>query len=150
MNKFILTTMLAAMTAAIPVMAQPGRDAGSQGSSRLDYLAGYLNLTDSQKSQAQTIFTAASTATATAQGQLDSARTALRDAWKANRADTELDRLGAALGAIEGQIAAIQAKAQAKFYALLTAEQKTKYDQLGNRGAGAGGGPGRRGFGRNQ
>lgn len=148
MNKFILTTMLAVMTAAIPMMAQPGRDSGTQGSSRLDYLAGYLSLTDSQKSQAQTIFTAASTATATAQGQLDSARTALRDAWKANRADTELDRLGAALGAIEGQIAAIQAKAQAKFYALLTAEQKTKYDQLGNRGAG--GGPGRRGFGRNQ
>lgn len=143
MNKFILTTMLAALTAAIPVTAQPVRDQGSQGPSRLDYLAGYLNLTDAQKSQAKTIFDAASTAITTAQGQLDAARTALRDAWKANRADTELDRLGAAVGVIDGQIAAINAKAQAKFYALLTAEQKTKYDQAGSRGAG---GPGRRGF----
>lgn len=150
MNKFILTTLLAAMTAAIPAMAQPTRDQGTQGSSRLDYLAGFLSLTDSQKSQAQTIFTAASTATATAQGQLDSARTALRDAWKANRADTELDRLGAAVGVIEGQIAAINAKAQAKFYALLTAEQKTKYDQISSRGPGGPGGPGRRGFGRGE
>ena len=43
---------------------------------------------------------------------------------------------------VQGQMAALNAKASAKFYVLLTAEQKTKYDALGNRGGG--GGPGRR------
>jgi Spy/CpxP family protein refolding chaperone len=130
----ILTMMLAAMTAAIPAAAQPAPSEASQrGGSRLDYLAGFLSLTDTQKTQAASIFEAAASATSTARGQLDAARSALSDAWKANRADAEIDRLGAALGAIEGQIAAINAKAQAKFYALLTAEQKAKYDAMGSR-----------------
>jgi hypothetical protein len=43
---------------------------------------------------------------------------------------------------VEGRLAGIHAKAFARIYALLTAEQKTKYDQLGTR-AGSGRGPGR-------
>ena len=56
----------------------------------------------------------------------------------------DLDRLSVAVGVIEGQLTAIRTKAFAKFYALLTAEQKTKYDSLGDRG------PGRGGFGRHE
>jgi Spy/CpxP family protein refolding chaperone len=78
------------------------------------------------------------------QGQATAARDALKAAIKANSSDSELDRLSAAAGVIEGQLTGIQAKASAKFYALLTADQKTKYDALGNRG----GGPGRNRFGR--
>jgi hypothetical protein len=49
--------------------------------------------------------------------------------------------LAAAVGVIEGQLLAIRAKAETKFYALLTADQKTKYDAFKER---SGGGPGRR------
>ncbi|MEZ5355873.1 MAG: Spy/CpxP family protein refolding chaperone [Bryobacteraceae bacterium] len=119
-------------------MAQgPGGPRGGRGN-RLDFLAGYLALTDAQKTQAQSIFDAASTASETARGQSEAARTALEAAVKANQSDAEIDRLAAAIGVIHGQVTAIQAKAQAKFYALLTAEQKTKYDALHDR---AGDGP---------
>ncbi len=138
-----IAASLAAVTfaVAVPVFAD---DVGRvPGSNRLDFLAGYLSLTDSQKSQAKTIFDAATTAAATADGQLTAAHDALTVAVKANRADSELDRLAAAVGMIHGQLEAMRAKALAKFYALLTAEQKTKYDAMGNRqGRGAGrGGP---------
>ena len=103
---------------------------------RLDYLAGYLSLTDEQKAQAKTIFDAAAAATETARGQLDGAHTALQTAVKANAIDAEIERLAAAIGVIQGQVTGIQAKAQAKFYALLTADQKAKYDA---RGGGRGG-----------
>lgn len=150
MTKFLLTTFLAALTAAIPAMAQGPREAGSPGGPRLGYLSGYLNLTDTQKTQAKAIFEAAATAATASRGQLDAAQTALRDAWKANASENELDRLGAAVGTVQGQLAGINAKAQAKFYALLTAEQKTKYDELANRTGGGRGGPGRRGAARHR
>lgn len=132
----------AAILAALPILAQGPRRGGGPGGGRLGFLAGYLSLTDSQKQQAQAIFDAAGAASETARGQLTSARDALRSAVKANQGDTALDRLAAAVGVIEGQLAAIQAKAEASFYALLTAEQKTKYDQRGAGGAGRGPGAG--------
>jgi Spy/CpxP family protein refolding chaperone len=136
-RRFLITTLTT--IAALPILAQGPRrfEGGPRG---LDFLAGYLTLTESQKTQAQTIFDAANTASETARGQLTSAREALQVAVKANRADTELDRLAAAVGTVEGQLAGIQAKASAKFYNLLTPEQKTKYDQLRTRS----GPPGRR------
>lgn len=141
-----LAILTLTVLAALPVLAQPGPGMRGGGGNRLDYLAGYLSLTDAQKTQAQAIFDAAAAATETARGQLDSARTALTTAVKANASDAEIDRLSAAIGVIHGQVTAIQAKAQAKFYALLTAEQKTKYDARGGgMGQGAGGPRGRRG-----
>ena len=136
LNRRLLTAALI-MAAALPMMAQGRRGRGNS----LDYLAGYLSLTDTQKAQAKTIFDAAETATATAHGVLTSAKDALKAAVKANRADSEFDRLAAAVGVVEGQLAGIRAKADAKFYALLTAEQKTKFDALqANRSAGGPGG----------
>ena len=136
-----LTILTLTILAALPLMAQPGMRGGFGGGNRLDYLAGYLSLTDAQKAQAKTIFDAAAAATETARGQSDVARTALNTAVKANASDAELDRLSAAVGVIQGQITAIQAKAQAKFYALLTAEQKAKYDARGSGGPGGPRGP---------
>ena len=125
MNRRIITAALMLM-AALPMAAQGPRSRGNS----LDFLAGYLSLTEAQKTQAKTIFDAAETASETARGSLTAARTALNTAVKANASDAELDRLSAAIGVIYGQLTAIQAKASAKFYALLTAEQKTKYDAL--------------------
>lgn len=121
-----------AILSTLPILAQGRRPFGG-GTARLDFLAGYLGLSDSQKQQAQAIFDAENQASQAALGQLTSARDALRQAVKAGQSDAELDRLGAAVGAIEGQLAGIHAKAEAKFYALLTAEQKQKYDQRGSR-----------------
>ncbi len=136
MNRRLLTATMM-MVAALPILAQGPRGRGNS----LDYLAGYLSLTDTQKTAAKAIFDAADTASETARGQMTSARDALTAAVKANKADTELDRLAAAVGVIDGQFAGIRAKAEAKFYALLTAEQKTKYDALQTaRGPGGPGG----------
>lgn len=131
LNRRLLTAALM-LAASFSMMAQGPRGRGDS----LDYLAGYLTLTDAQKTQAKTIFDAAQTAGESARGSLTAAEEALRTAVKANRADSELDRLAAAIGVIQGQMAGIRAKADAKFYALLTAEQKTKFDALqASRGA---------------
>ena len=139
MKRFLMTLTLAALT-IVPSMAQgpgprmeggPGHPPSSTG--RLDYLAGYLGLSDAQKQQATAIFAAAETASQTLSGSLTSAREALNTGVKANASDTELDRLSAAVGAIEGQLTAVRAKASAKFYGLLTAEQKAKYDTFSER-----------------
>ena len=114
----------------VPVLAQRGTGPGN----RLDFLTGYLSLTDSQKTQAQAIFDAAHTDSQAAMGQMTGARDALKQAIKDGKPDPTLDQLAAAVGVISGQIAGIEAKAQSKFYALLTTEQKAKYDQLGDRG----------------
>lgn len=138
-----MISSLAAMTLITAAWAQTTTPA-SGANRRLEFLAGYLSLTDAQKTQAQAIFDAAESAATTAAGSLTSAQTALRTAIKANAADAELERLSAAIGVIQGQITAIRAKADAKFYALLTAEQKTKYDALGQGSGGSGGGKGPR------
>ena len=135
-RRFLVAAL--AIASALPTFAQEGRPFG--GARRLDFLAGYLGLSDSQKTQAKAIFDAAEQAAQTALGQLASARDALRQAVKANKPDAELDRLAAAVGTLEGQLAAIHAKANARFYALLTTEQKQKYDEVGDRR-----GPGQRG-----
>lgn len=139
-RRFLVAAM--AVFTAVPMFAQGGPGTGSGGatggSRRLDFLAGYLSLTDAQKTQAKTIFDAADAALETSRGQMTAAQTALRTAIKANAADAELDRLSAAIGAVHAQMTAINAKAQTKFYALLTAEQKAKFDQLGDR-SGTGG-----------
>lgn len=139
-RRLLLTAITAAF--ALPLAAQT--PPSGTGSGRLNFLAGYLSLTDAQKTQAQAIFTAADTAAQTANGALSAARTALNAVIKTNPPDAEVDRLAAAVGVIEGQLAAIRTKASAKFYALLTAEQKAKYDALLANGGGDGGGPGRR------
>jgi len=128
-----------ALLTALPVLSQGFR--GGPGN-RLEYLTGYLSLTETQQAQAKTLFDAAAAANETARGQMTAAQDALTAAVKANRADAELDRLAAAVGVIQGQMAGINAKSSAKFYALLTTEQKTKYDAIGNRGGGGPGGGG--------
>ena len=131
------TVAMAGLLALAAASAQPNRG----GTSRLDYLTGYLSLTDAQVAQAKTIFEAEATATTTARGQLDTAQTALTDAVKAAKADSELDRLAAAAGVISGNLSAIHAKATVKFAAILTAAQKEKFfamqDRQGGRPLGA-------------
>jgi Spy/CpxP family protein refolding chaperone len=139
-NLMTVTAALGLALFALPAAAQGprmmgrGGPGGFDGSRRLDFLAGYLSLTETQKTQAKTIFDSAATASETARGSLTGAHEAVRAAVKAGSPDAEIDRLAAAVGTIQGQLVAINAKAEKAFYAILTAEQKTKYDSLRERG----------------
>ena len=112
---------------------------------RVNRLAAELSLTDAQKTSALSIFTTAYTNEQTIQTNLQTARTSLRDAVKANNGAT-IDQLSTTIGTATGQLSAIEAKAEAAFYAILTADQKAIYDAhpRGGRGFGPGGpgGPG--------
>jgi len=105
----------------------------------LDFLATFLGLTDSQKDQAKAIFDASMQASQPLRDQLRQAHQALRSASQSGKSDAEIDQLAATVGTLTGQTAAIEAKAQAKFYALLTPDQKDKLGKLPERGPG---GPG--------
>ena len=109
---------------------------------RVNHLASLLNLTDAQKTSAIGIFTTAYTSAQTIQTNLQTNRDALSAAIKKN--DTaSIDQLSTASGALDGQLTAINSKAEAAFYALLTADQKTLYDAAPHGGPGGGfGGPG--------
>lgn len=101
-----------------------------------------LTLTTAQATQATTIFTNALTAVTPLQTTLNTDRTSLQAAIKTNSTAT-IDQLATSIGALTGQIIAIQNKADAAFYAILTTAQQTTLDSSG--GFGGRGGPG--GFG---
>ena len=131
--------LLALAAVSVPLATAQSQHGTSRGSgTRLEYLTGYLTLTDAQVAQAKTIFEAESAANETARGQQQSAQTALSDAVKASKSDAEIDRLAAASGAVSASIAAIHAKTTIKFVALLTPAQKEKYFTLADRQSGGG------------
>jgi Spy/CpxP family protein refolding chaperone len=139
-----LGTLLAASA-----MAQRPFDAGGPGTppdpatmvaNQVARLTALLTLTTAQASQATTIFTNAQTAIGPLQTTLRTDRTALHTAVQSNSTST-IDSLATSIGTLTSQILAIQSKAEAAFYAILTADQKTKLDAAGGRG-GFGGGPG--------
>ena len=102
---------------------------------QVSFLTTLLTLTTGQVTQATTIFTTAINAITPLQTSIATARTSLAAAVKSNATAT-IDQLSTTIGTLTGQITAIDNKADAAFYALLTADQKTKLDQLGADGFG--------------
>lgn len=100
-------------------------------------LTSLLTLTTAQATQAATIFTNALNAVAPIETTLSGYHTSLQAAVKTNSTSV-IDNLSAQIGTAHGQITAIQNKADAAFYALLTADQKAKLDAANN-GFGGGG-----------
>jgi Spy/CpxP family protein refolding chaperone len=88
-----------------------------------------LNLTYAQKAQAKTINQQAKTAAEPLREQLQQNRQSLATAVKSNDA-AQIQSLAAAQGALQGQILAIRATAQAKFYAILTPDQQATAAQM--------------------
>ena len=109
-----------------------------------------LTLTTAQQAQATTIFTNALTAITPLQANEATARQALPAAVKGDATST-IDTLTSTIGSLSGQIMAIQNKADAAFYAILTSDQQTTLGQTnflngpGPGGFGPGPGPGGRG-----
>jgi Spy/CpxP family protein refolding chaperone len=109
---------------------------------RVNQLATLLSLTDAQKSQALTIYTNAYTAEQTLMTTLRTTQQNLSAAVKSNNT-ASIDQLAATIGSLDGQRIAVDSKADAAFYALLTSDQQAKYDALprgpgGPRGGGIG------------
>ena len=105
-------------------------DAATVVQRQVAFLTTLLTLTTGQVTQATTIFTAAINAITPLQTNIGTARTSLAAAIKSNATAT-IDQLSINIGTLTGQITAIDSKADAAFYALLTADQKAKLDQLG-------------------
>jgi len=112
-----------------------------------------LDLTSSQQSQATTLFTTEQTALASVRSSMQTARTALKTAITSDDTAT-IATEAAQIGTLTGQEVQAQATASAAFYAILTADQQSKYETLGPLGGPGGpggpggfGGPGPRGIG---
>lgn len=146
---FMSGAALNAQRPAFPFDANAGSLGSAQNSAdaiarRVQFLTTLLTLTDSQVSQATTIFTNEAAAVSAIQTNLDTARTSLKTAIQGN-STAQIDQLSSQIGTYQGQLIAADSKAEAAFYAMLTTDQKTKYDAIGGGGHGGPGGPG--GFG---
>jgi Spy/CpxP family protein refolding chaperone len=113
-----------------PEPGNPGRDPQVRRERRTDFLARRLNLSDSQKQQAASIFDAAEETSKKLREDLKQAQEGLSKAVKTRATDEQIDQLARTVGTLVGQLAAIQTKASAKFRALLTEEQRQKFDQF--------------------
>jgi Spy/CpxP family protein refolding chaperone len=144
MNKLICLTTL---TAGLALGQGPGGFPGFPGfpggnpptaqqaqERRLQFLTDYLGLTTTQRAQAEAIFNNQRSAVAPLVQQLQPLRDILAAGAKAQRTNAEIDETAAQLGAVTGQITAIQVKAEADFYRILTPEQQQKLDRLHEEG----------------
>ncbi len=144
-KRMLSTSALVLGLATATVVAQGPR--GGEGRS-MGRVASELNLTDSQKQTAQTIFQEAAAASRATLDSLRTARESMEAAIKANKGDNELQSNAMEEGRLMGDLALVRARAAAKFYAMLTAEQKLKADKLPMGMLGFGGPGGERGRGR--
>ena len=112
---------------------------------RVDSLSNLLTLTDSQKQQATTIFTAAANAETSVHTNLKTAHDSLTAAVNKNDL-ASIDQISTTIGNLTAQQTSIEAKANAAFYQILTPDQQTKFAQIEQRGP-FGRGPGPAGFG---
>jgi Spy/CpxP family protein refolding chaperone len=88
-----------------------------------------LNLTPAQSQQSKTIFDAAKQKAEPIRQEMRQNREALLAAVKAN-STSQIERLSSHQGELQGKALAIRSEAMAKFYAILTPEQRTKADQM--------------------
>jgi Spy/CpxP family protein refolding chaperone len=110
-------------------------------SHQVSRLTKLLDLTAAQQTQATSIFTTEQNALATVRTSMHTAHTALETAIKAND-PAGISTQSAAIGTLTAQEVQAQGTADAAFYAILMADQQSKYDTLGPRGPGGFGGPG--------
>lgn len=102
-----------------------------------------LDLNSTQQASATTIFTTEQSTLATLRTSMQTARTALQTAITSDDTTT-IGTESTQIGTLTAQEVLAQASASAAFYAILTADQQSKYSTLGPLGGGPGGfgGPG--------
>jgi Spy/CpxP family protein refolding chaperone len=134
MRRNLLGLAVVAALAAGAVLAQTGQAGLGKGRAGLganlrQRVIKALNLTADQKTQAKAIFQAAKTAGAPIRTQLQTARQDMAAAIKAGDSG-KIQSIATAAGPLQAQLMANRADAMAKFYAILTPDQKTKLDQM--------------------
>jgi Spy/CpxP family protein refolding chaperone len=139
-TKLLLTSVFATVAFAQTPGTPP--DPAKFVQRRIEHLTSELSLTTAQQQQATTIFTNAATGAAALRDGSTTARQSLSAAVKANDT-TGIDLASTTIGNLTGQLTAINAKADAAFYQILTPDQQTKFNSL--RGSGGPGGFGGRG-----
>jgi Spy/CpxP family protein refolding chaperone len=146
---FLSGMMFAQAPSGPPATGGTAPDPATRIADQVSRLTTLLDLTPAQATQETSILTAAQSATSSLQTTLDTDRTSLQTAIQSNTTAT-IEQLSAAIGTISGQILAIRSKADAAFYALLTAAQQAKLATIGGPGGlgGGRGGPGAPGGGR--
>jgi Spy/CpxP family protein refolding chaperone len=134
-----VTSVLAhSQTTTNPTPPTPAQIAANQ----VARLTTLLDLNTTQQASATTIFTTEQTALATLRTSMQSARSALQTAIKSDDTTT-IGTEATQIGALTGQEVLAQSTAAGAFYAILTADQQSKYDTLGPMGGPGGfGGPG--------
>jgi Spy/CpxP family protein refolding chaperone len=91
-----------------------------------------LNLTTAQSQQAKTIFGDAKQKAEPIRQEMRQNLDALYAAEKTDNT-SQIERLASRQGELQGKALAIRSEAMAKFYAILTPEQRTKADQMRSR-----------------
>jgi Spy/CpxP family protein refolding chaperone len=107
---------------------------------QVHFLTTLLTLTTAQAAQATTIFTTALNSITPLETQISTAQTALAAAVKTTvtTAGATITTQATTIGGLQGQILAIQGKADNAFYLLLTTDQQTKLGSLDFFGRGLG------------
>lgn len=140
-NRVMKYTAVAALATGMAFAQAPGSNPqtqapkaqpGPRGFMRrhMERIAATLNLSDSQKQQERAIFREARQSAHPVREELKKNGEALRVAAKANQSEAEIQRLSAEQGRLMGQLVAIRTEASAKFYQMLTPEQRVKADQM--------------------
>jgi Spy/CpxP family protein refolding chaperone len=153
MKKLISSCIALAMFSAVAVFAQdsgapPARFSPEQMIAKhVSRLSTLLNLTATQQTQATALFTDEQNAAKTARANMRAAHTALKTAIENNDANG-ITAQATQIGSLTTAEIESHAKAEATFFAMLSADQQTKYKQLQAAGGpmggrGFGGGPGR-------
>lgn len=142
---FTLITISASFLLAQPPNGGTPPTAAQMVANKVARLTALLTLTTAQQTEATTIYTAEQSTASTLMTSLQTARTALQTAVLKND-QNGITTDATQIGTLTTQLTEAQAKADAAFYLILTADQQTKFTQLHLNGGGGGfGGP--RGFG---
>ncbi len=102
---------------------------------RVAFLTKLLDLTDAQQAQATTIFTTEQAALDALKTSMDTEQSALQTAVQ-NSSSSGIGAAAAQIGALTAQQIVATASADVAFYAILTADQQTKYSSLQQAGVG--------------
>lgn len=101
---------------------------------RVDDMSRRFELSEAQRAQALQIFKEADREAEPVEEKLEQANRALRDAVRRSASAEEIDKLAATVGIYYGQLAAINARAEAAFNGTLTPRQRESFERFMPRG----------------
>ena len=134
LKAIVLATLMASLVLSQTAPTPPSPPTTAEMvANMVDHLTKLLDLTSSQQALATTIFTNQQTGLQALQTPMQAAQTALETAVTSN---TGLSAAATQIGSLTAQQVLVQATGDAAFYAILTADQRTKLTELNRPGQG--------------